>query len=95
MRDIALKFKEITKEDPKLLNFFNKDNRFSNISFAGTYLAGIAVRNEQRKAGNLDGKMETSPYSDTQEKLIEEHTKLQLEFEKTEEAIENNIDMEI
>ena len=95
MRDIALKFKEITKEDPKLLNFFNKDNRFSNISFAGTYLAGIAVRNEQRKAGNLDGKMETSPYSEKQEKLIEEHTKLQLEFEKTEEEIENNIDMEI
>ena len=93
MRDIALKFKEITKEDPKLLNFFNKDNRFSNISFAGTYLAGIAVRNEQRKAGNLDGKMETSPYSEKQEKLIEEHTKLQLEFEKTENELENELDM--
>ena len=50
MHNIALKFKEIAKEDPKLLNFFNKDNRFSNNSFAGTYLAGIAVRKEQRKS---------------------------------------------
>ncbi len=93
MQDIALKFKEITKEDPKLLNFFNKDNRFSNISFAGTYLAGISVRNEQRKAGNLEGKMEKSPYSKQQEKLIEEYTNLQVEFEKVENEIENELDM--
>lgn len=93
MQDIALKFKEITKEDPKLLNFFNKDNRFSNISFAGTYLAGISVRNEQRKAGNLEGKMEKSPYSKQQEKLIEEYTNLQVEFEKIENEIENELDM--
>lgn len=93
MQDIALKFKEITKEDTKLLNFFNKDSRFSNISFAGTYLAGIAVRNEQRKAGNLEGEMEKSPYSKQQEKLIEEYTNLQVEFEKTENEIENELDM--
>ena len=86
-------FKEITKEDPKLLQFFDKDNRFSNITFAGTYLAGIAVRNEQRKAGNLDGKIEHSPYSKEQEKLIEEYTNLRVEFEKTEQEIENDIDI--
>ena len=86
-------FKEITKEDSKLLQFFDKDNRFSNITFAGTYLAGIAVRNEQRKAGNLDGKMEHSPYSKQQEKLIEEYTNLRVEFEKTEQEIENDIDI--
>ena len=56
MTEIELRFKEITKENPKLLQFFNEDNRFSNITFAGTYLAGIAVRNEQRKEGNLGGK---------------------------------------
>ncbi len=49
MTEIELRFKEITKENPKLLQFFNEDNRFSNITFAGTYLAGIAVRNEQKK----------------------------------------------
>lgn len=95
MTEIELKFKEITKEDPQLLNFFDKDNRFSNISFAGTYLAGIAVRNEQRKAGNLEGKMEKSPYSKEQEKLIEQYTNLRVEFEKTENELENNIDMEV
>ena len=95
MTEIELKFKEITKEDPQLLNFFDKDNRFSNISFAGTYLAGIAVRNEQRKAGNLEGKMEKSPYSKQQEKLIEQYTNLRVEFEKKENELENNIDMEV
>lgn len=93
MTETELRFKEITKEDPKLLHFFSKDNRFSNIVFAGTYLAGIAVRNEQRKAGNLDGKIEKSPYSKEQEKLIEEYTNLRVEFEKTEQEIENDIDI--
>lgn len=93
MTETELRFKEVTKEDPKLLHFFSKDNRFSNIVFAGTYLAGIAVRNEQRKAGNLDGKIEKSPYSKEQEKLIEEYTNLRVEFEKTEQEIENDIDI--
>ena len=70
-----------------------EDNRFSNITFAGTYLAGIAVRNEQRKEGNLGGKIEKSPYSKEQEKLIEEYTDLRVEFEKTEQEIENDIDI--
>lgn len=95
MRDITLKFREITKEDPKLLEFFNKDNRFSNITFAGTHLAAIKVRNEQRQAKELDGKMEESPYSKEQEKLIEEYKELQNEFERTEKEFENNIDMEV
>lgn len=93
MTEIELRFKEITKEDPKLLHFFSKDNRFSNIVFAGTYLARIAVRNEQRKAGNLDGKMEYSPYSKEQEKLIEEYTNLRVEFEKKEQEIDNDINI--
>ena len=93
MKEFQLRFKEIAKEDPKLLQFFDKDNRFSNITFACTYLAGIAVRNEQRKAGNLDGKIEHSPYSKEQEKLIEEYTNLRVEFEKTEQEIENDIDI--
>ena len=92
--DITLKFREITKEDPKLLKFFNKDNRFSNITFAGTHLAAIEVRNEQRKSGELEGEMEKSPYSKEQQKLIDEYKKLQSEFEKTEKEIDN-IDMEV
>lgn len=95
MSDITLRFKEITKEDSNLINYFKDEKRFSNITFAGAYLAGIAVRNEQRKAGNLEGKIEKSPYSKEQEKLIDEHTKLRLEYEKTEQEIENNIDMEM
>lgn len=93
MTRLALQFKEVTKEDPKLLRFFNKDKRFSNINFAGTYLAGIEVRNKEREAGNLDGKMEKSPYSKSQEKLIKEYTELQIEFEKTEKEMDNNIDI--
>ena len=95
LSEIELNFKEITKEDSNLLEFFNKDNRFSNIVFAGTYLAGIAVRNAQRKAGNLEGEMEKSPYSKEQEKLIEKYNNLQIEFEKIENELENNIDMEV
>ena len=76
MSDIALKFKEITKEDSKLINFFGEDKRFTSIMYAGAYLGGIAIRNEQRKAGNLDGEIEQSPFSNEQEKLIDEYTDL-------------------
>lgn len=93
MTRLALRFKEVTKENPKLLKFFNKDNRFSNIEFAGTYLAGIDVRNKERELGELDGEMEKSPYSKSQEKMIREYTELQKEFEKTEKEFENNIDI--
>lgn len=93
MTRLALRFKEVTKENPKLLKFFDKDNRFSNINFAGTYLAGIDVRNKEREAGKLDGEMEKSPYSKSQEKMIKEYTELQKEFEKTEKEFENNIDI--
>ena len=93
MTNLALRFKEVTKEEPKLLKFFDKDNRFSNINFAGTYLAGIDVRNKEREAGKLDGKMEKSPYSKIQEKIIKEYDKLQKEFEETEKEFENNIEI--
>ncbi len=36
----------------------------------------------KRKEGNLGGKIEKSPYSKEQEKLIEEYTDLRVEFEK-------------
>lgn len=93
MTSLALKFKEVTKEDPKLLKFFDNDKCFSNINFAGTYLAGIDVRNKEREVGNLDGKMEKSPYSKSQEKMIKEYGELQKEFEKTEKEFESNIDI--
>ena len=37
--------------------------------------------------------MEYSPYSKEQEKLIEEYTNLRVEFEKTEQEIDNDIDI--
>ncbi len=93
MTRLALRFKEVTKENPKLLKFFDKDNRFLNIDFAGTYLAGIDVRNKERENGILSGELEKSPYSKSQEKMIREYTELQKEFEKTEKEFENNIDI--
>lgn len=93
MSRLASRFKEVTKEDPKLMKFFNEDNRFSNIEFAGTYLAGIDVRNKEREAGNLDGEVEKSPYKKSQEKMIREYTALQMELEKEQQEKENDIDI--
>lgn len=93
MNSIALKFKEITKEDKKLINYFGRNNGFYDISFAGTYLAGIDVRNEERRVGKLDGEIEKSPFTKEQEKLIDEYTKLQIEMQKLEQEIENDIDI--
>ena len=94
MKNLSLKFKELTKEDLKLLEIFDKDNRFSNIEFAGTYLAGIEVRNKEIKSGKLEGEIEKIPYSKEQKKLIDEYRELQNEFEKTEKEIDD-IDMEV
>lgn len=93
MSRLASRFKEVTKEDPKLIKFFNGDNCFSNIEFAGTYLASIDVRNKEREAGNLDGEMEKSPYKKSQEKMIREYTALQIELEKEQQEKENDIDI--
>lgn len=93
MAELISKFKKITKENQKLLDFFKEDNRFLNIDFAGTYLAGIDVRNQERKLGNLEGPIEKSPYSELEERIIREYTELQKEFEKTEKEFENNIDI--
>lgn len=93
MADLILKFKKMKNENQKLLDFCKEDNRFLNIDFAGTYLAGIDVRNQERKLGNLEGQIEKSPYSELEEKIIREYTELQKEFEKTEKEFENNIDI--
>lgn len=93
MAELILKFKKMTNENQKLLDFCKEDNRFLNIDFAGTYLAGIDVRNQERKLGNLEGQIEKSPYSELEEKIIREYTELQKEFEKTEKEFENNIDI--
>ena len=79
---LTIDFKQLTKEDDKLLNHFKNEPRFSNIDYAGSYLVEIAVRNEQRKVGNLEGEMEYSPYSELQEKLIAEYTELKAQFDK-------------
>lgn len=90
---LALTFKEITKDDENLIHYFGRNNGYHDISFAGTYLAGIEVRNKQRKLGKLDGEIEKSPFTKEQEKLIDEYSKLQLEMQKNEQEIENNIDI--
>lgn len=90
---LALTFKEITKDDENLIHYFGRNNGYHDISFAGTYLAGIDVRNKQRKLGKLDGEIEKSPFTKEQEKIIDEYSKLQLEMQKNEQEIENNIDI--
>lgn len=62
-----------------------RNNKESRIRIAGTILAGIAVRNMQRENGNLNGKMEESPYTLKQEKMIYRYTSL----ENTQEIIDN------
>ena len=91
---LTVDFKELTKEDERLLNHFKNEPRFSNIGYAGAYLAGIAVRNEQRKAGNLEGEMEHSPYSELQEKLIAEYTELKSQFDKLMNEYDKETDIE-
>lgn len=93
MKRLELEFKELTEKDESLYDFFNKDKRFSNISFAGTYLARMDLRNEQRKAGNLEGKLEKSPYNKTQEKMIDEYISLQQKYQKEIDEMENNLDI--
>lgn len=95
MDRLESRFKEVTIDSPKLSKFFKDDKRFSNISFAGTYLAGMDLRNEQRKAGNLEGEMEKSPYNKSQERMIKEYIFLQKRYEKEMEEMENNIDIDI
>lgn len=95
MDRLASRFKEVTEDNPKLLKFFKEDKRFSNISFAGTYLAGMDLRNEQRKAGKLEGELEKSPYNKSQERMINEYIFLQKQYEKEMDEFENNIDMDI
>lgn len=95
MSQVALQFRELTKEDPHLIEFFNKGDRFSSVSFAEAYLAGIDLRNMQMEIGNLEGEIEKSPYSREQEKLIDKFTKLEIEYENIEGKIEENTNMEI
>lgn len=95
MSEVILCFRELTREEPYLIEFFNGDNRFSNVTFAEAYLAGMDLRNKQRENGNLDGKIEKSPYSKEQERLINEYTRLKAEYERLECKIEKDIDLEM
>lgn len=95
MSEIILCFRELTRKEPYLIEFFNGDNRFSNVIFAEAYLAGMDLRNKQRENGNLDGNIEKSPYSKEQERLINEYTRLKAEYERLESKIEKDTDLEM
>lgn len=53
----------------------------------------VDLKNEQRKAGNLEGKLEKSPYNKTQEKMIDEYISLQQKYQKEIDEMENNLDI--
>lgn len=95
MSELTKSFKEITKEDKNLLEYFKQDDppyRFTSIMVAGTVIAGINLRNLQRKEKNLEGKLEKSPFSDEQEKMIDEYSNLRNELDALEREYEMDFD---
>lgn len=89
--DILIKFKNSCYSDENLENYFKEDRRYGNIQFAESYLAGIELRNLQRKNGKLSGEIENSPYTKEQEEMIDEYSKLQKEYENNDRDYENEI----
>lgn len=83
--EVAKSFKELIKEDSKLLQYF-KDIRIKNdpisLNDASRVFKLLNKRNELRKQKLLDGEIEKSPFSETQEKLINEFIKLNEEYKE-------------
>lgn len=93
MKQLKEDFREMTINDNRLLEYFKNDDpkdRFSSISFAGATLAGISIRNGMREAGNLDGEMEKSPYTQEQEQMIEKYIEMEKNLEKISDYAEMN-----
>lgn len=95
LKNLEIDFKEITEKDAKLSSFFGEKKGYTNISFASTYLAGIELRNQQRKAGILYGELEKSPFSDTEVNMIKEYNLLQQRYEKEMSEVENKDDLDL
>lgn len=95
LKNLEIEFKEIAEKDTNLSSFFDKKKGYTNISFASTYLAGIDLRNEQRKAGILYGELEKSPFSDTEVNMIKEYNLLQKRYEKEMSELKNNDDLDL
>lgn len=87
-------FEKSTTNDEKLAEYFKEDKRYTSIRVAGATLAGIAVRNLQRENGNLEGKMEYSPFSKEQEKMIDDYTELEKMLEYVEQEVESEYEKE-
>ena len=85
--EVAKSFKELIKEESKLLEYF-KDIGVKNdpisLSDASRVLNLLNKRNELRKQNLLDGEIEKSPFSEAQEKLINEFVKLNEEYQEVE-----------
>lgn len=85
--EVAKSFKELVKEESKLLEYF-KDIGIKNdpisLNDASRVLNLLNKRNELRKQNLLDGEIEKSPFSEAQEKLINEFVKLNEEYQEVE-----------
>lgn len=95
MRELSKEFEKLTKNDSNLVEHFKETYpsgelkvHFYSVQLAGTILAGIAIRNGCREAGNLDGEMEKSPYTKEQEALIEKYTVMEKALERISDQAE-------
>ena len=94
MERLRNEFEKLTTNDEKLAEYFKEDKRYTSIRVAGVILAGMAVRNLQRENGNLEGKMEYSPFSKEQEKMIDDYTELEKMLEYVEQEVESEYEKE-
>lgn len=94
--EVAKFFKELIKEESHLLQYF-KDIGLPNnpitLNEASRVLNLLNKRNELRKQNLLDGEIEKSPFSEAQEKLINQFVKLNEEYQEVEMEL-NDIHLE-
>lgn len=94
--EVAKSFKELIKEESHLLQYF-KDIGLPNnpitLNEASRVLNLLNKRNELRKQNLLDGEIEKSPFSEAQEKLINQFVKLNEEYQEVEMEL-NDIHLE-
>lgn len=85
--EVTKSFKELIKEESKILECFKEIGIKKypiSLDEASWYLNLLNKRNELRKQNLLDGEIEKSPFSEAQEKLINEFNKLSKEYKEVE-----------
>lgn len=97
MTEIMKTFREITKEDENLIEYFkdDADKKFTSIKYAGTILSLINNRNHHIEIGDLEGEIKKSPFTEQQEKLIKQYTGLEKQMKDIEMQLDEGSDYDI